>query len=362
MGWLDREIYGNAAGAWLLSIALVVLAWMLLWVARLAIGARLSRLATRTTTSLDDLAADLIARTHGAVVVVIALASGGLLLRLPPGVNAGLRLAAGWALVLQLGLWGNSLITFGTTRYARRRLEHDPATVTTVSVLSFTGRLLLWSLLLLVALDNVGVDITALVAGLGIGGIAVALALQNVLGDLFAAFAIALDRPFSIGDFIIVDELLGTVEHIGLKTTRIRSLSGEQVAISNGNLLDRSIHNYKRMAERRVVFTIGVTYETSQDVVEAIPGMLREIVEEQRGVRFDRVHFKTFGDFALIFEVVYYVLSPDYGMHMDIQQAINLAVFRRFGETGISFAYPTHTLHLRWSPDGAALIPAGRER
>jgi len=362
MAWLDRLIYGNTLGAWLLAIGAAAAAWAALRVLRVVVAGRIGRFAARTTTPLDDLMAGLVARTPGVVILAIALAVGGLLLDLPAAVDRVLRVVVAAAILFQIGLWGNALLTFGVTLYVRRRLEQDPAMVTTITVLSFMGRLLLWSLVLLVGLDNVGVDITALVAGLGIGGIAVALALQNVLGDLFAAFAIALDRPFSIGDFIIVDDLLGTVEHIGLKTTRIRSLFGEQVAISNGNLLDSRIRNYKRMAERRVVFTIGVTYETPPDTVAAIPAMLREIVERQHAVRFDRAHFKAYGDFALIFEVVYSVLSPDYNLYMDIQQVINLAIFRRFADAGIDFAYPTQTLHVRWAPDGAALVPVESRR
>lgn len=361
MAWFDRVIYGSPFGVWLLALAAAGAVWGGLRALRGFAGGRLRRHAARTATAVDDVAAELVGRTSNLVIVVVALASGALLLSLPVPAARAVRLALSGAVLLQIGLWGNILLTSGVVLYARRRLEQDAATVTTVTVLGFMGRLILWSLLLLVGLDNLGLDVTALVAGLGIGGIAVALALQNVLGDLFAAFAIALDRPFSIGDFIIVDDLLGTVEHIGLKTTRIRSLFGEQVAISNGNLLDCRIRNFKRMAERRVVFTVGVTYEMPPQLVEAIPAMLREIVERQTPVRFDRAHLKAFGDFALLFEVVYYVQSADYNLYMDIQQAINLAIVRRFADEGIEFAYPTQALHLRSLPEQAAtLMPAAR--
>jgi len=201
--------------------------------------------------------------------------------------------------------------------------------------------------ILLLALDNFGVNITTLVTGLGIGGIAVALALQSVLGDLFASLSIVLDKPFVIGDFINVDEYMGTVEHIGLKTTRVRSLSGEQLVFSNSDLLKSRIRNYKHMQERRVAFTIGVTYQTPLDRVAAIPSIIRKIIEAQGGVRFDRSHFKTYGDSALVFETVYYVLSSDYNAYMDIQQAINLRVYEEFAAEGIEFAYPTRTLYMK---------------
>jgi small-conductance mechanosensitive channel len=209
------------------------------------------------------------------------------------------------------------------------------------------GRLALWSTVALLVLANLGIDVTAMVAGLGIGGIAVALAAQNILGDLFASASIVLDKPFVIGDFIIVGEDMGTVEHIGLKTTRVRSLSGEQLVFANNDLLKSRIRNFKRMNERRAAFGIGVTYQTPAEKLAAIPAMLREAVEAQSPTRFDRAHFKQYGDSALLFEVVYYVLSPDYNLYMDIQQAINLAVFRRFAEEQIEFAHPTYTVCLK---------------
>jgi small-conductance mechanosensitive channel len=195
-------------------------------------------------------------------------------------------------------------------------------------------------------LDNLGVNVTALVTGLGVGGIAVALAVQNVLGDLFASLSIVLDKPFVLGDFVVVDDLLGSVEHIGLKTTRLRSLWGEQVVFSNSDLLKSRLRNFGRMAERRVSLDIGVTYQTPRAVLQAIPAIIREAIEEQVATRFDRSHFKGFGDSALTFESVYYVLSPDYNRYMDIQQAINLRIYERFESQGIGFAYPTQTVFL----------------
>jgi len=195
-------------------------------------------------------------------------------------------------------------------------------------------------------LDNLGVDITALVAGLGIGGIAVALAAQNVLGDLFASLSIVLDKPFVVGDFLNVDDFLGSVEHVGLKTTRLRSLSGEQLVFSNNDLLNSRIRNYGRMFERRVVFSLGVTYETPPEKLRGIPTIIREAVEAKDKVRFDRAHFQKYGDFALVFEVVYYVLSSDYTLCMDIQQSVNLRIYERFAEEGIEFAYPTQKLYV----------------
>lgn len=251
------------------------------------------------------------------------------------------------ALLTQAALWSIALLSFWITGYMQKRAPEDAATATTISALRFLGKLAIWSVVLLLALENLGMDITALVAGLGVGGIAVALALQKVLGDLFASLSIVLDKPFVIGDFIIVDEYLGSVEHIGLKTTRVRSLSGEQLVFSNNDLLSSRIRNYKRMAERRIVFSFGVVYQTARDKLVEIPGMVREIIEGLEMARFDRAHFKAFGDSSLNFEVVYYVLAPDYNVYMDLQQTINLELYRRFDEQGIEFAYPTRTLYVR---------------
>jgi small-conductance mechanosensitive channel len=186
--------------------------------------------------------------------------------------------------------------------------------------------------------------VTALVAGLGIGGIAVALAAQNILGDLFASLSITLDRPFVIGDFLAVDGFLGSVEYIGIKSTRLRSLGGEQIVMSNADLLGSRVRNYGRMTERRVVFTIGVVYETPVEVLERIPALIREAIEGQPGTRFDRSHFAKHGGSSLDFETVYYVLSSEYNRYMDVQQAINLRVHREFAARGIEFAYPTQRL------------------
>jgi len=181
------------------------------------------------------------------------------------------------------------------------------------------------------------------VAGLGVGGIAVALALQNILGDVFASMSILLDKPFVTGDFITVDELMGTVEHVGLKTTRLRSLSGEQLVFANSDLLKSRIRNYQRMEERRVAFAVRLAYPTPAEKLAAIPAIVREIIDAQELARFGRSHFKSFGTFSLDFENVYYVKSPDYDTYMDVQQAINLAICRRFQEEGIEFAHPAQT-------------------
>ncbi len=353
-------LYGNPVGRWLLALVVAAGVAGAARGLRELVRRRLRTAAERTPGELDDLLVDLLGSLRPVVIAVLAVAAGSLVLDLPVRLARVLQAAAWAAVWLQVALWGNAVITWAVTRHLQRRLEQDAATATTVAVLSFVARVGLWAVLVLVALDNLGVNITALVAGVGIGGVAVALALQNVLGDLFAAFSIALDRPFVIGDFIITGDVLGTVEHIGLKTTRVRSLSGEQVVLSNTDLLSSRIRNFKRMTERRVLFTFGVVYDTPPQVLADIPEVVRRIVEAQPRTRFDRAHFKSYGDFALIFEVVYYVLTPDYTAYMDVQQAINLELYRQFRQRGIQFAYPTQTVHVHAAlpqPQGAGAGP-----
>ena len=217
-----------------------------------------------------------------------------------------------------------------------------------VSLIKFIARSIIWSIALLLCVENIGIDITALVAGLGIGGIAIALAAQNILSDLFASLAIVLDKPFEIDDYIVVGDISGTVEQIGIKTTRIRALSGEELVCSNADLLGSRVRNYKRMKERRAIFELGVVYQTPHNLLTKIPEIIEKIIESAEFARFDRANFKSFGDSSLLFEIVFYVSAPgnDYNEYMKVQQGINYEIFKKFEELKIDFAYPTQTLHI----------------
>ncbi len=204
--------------------------------------------------------------------------------------------------------------------------------------------LIIWSVGIIFLLDNFGFKVSAVVTGLGISGVAVALAAQAILGDLFSYFVLFFDKPFEVGDFINFEGQLGEIEKIGLKTTRIRALSGEQLIINNSRLTTATVHNFKRMEKRRVVLTIGVTYQTPHDKLKAIPGMVKEIITHHEPVQYDRGHFVSYGDFSLNFEFVYFILSPDMNIYLDIQQSINLELYKLFEQEGIEFAYPTQTL------------------
>ncbi len=209
----------------------------------------------------------------------------------------------------------------------------------------------IWGIGITFLLDNLGFKISAVVAGLGIGGIAIALAAQTILGDLFSYFVIFFDRPFEVGDFIIIDDFLGSIEHIGIKTTKIRSLGGEQLVFSNTDLTNSRLRNYKRMTNRRIVFKLGVTYQTSLQQLQEIPVIITNIIKNVNDSTFDRAHFLSYGDFSLVFEVVYYVIGGDYTKYMIIQQEINFKIKEEFEKRGIEFAYPTQTLFLEKTKD-----------
>lgn len=339
---LTNVFLGNDIKTWLIALGIGVGSLVVLRLVEQILIVRLQRLTKKTHTIVDDLLIGALRKTKLLYLVVVSIFLGSRVLSLPEKLEAvdwTVLLVATW---LQAGIWVSAAIRIWLEHY--RTTEEDGANRTTMNALSFLARVVLWATILLLVLDNMGVDVTALVTGLGIGGVAIALAVQNVLSDLFASLSIVLDKPFVNGDFVVVGDLAGSVEHVGIKTTRIRSLSGEQLVFSNNDLLTSRIRNFGRMNERRVVFQLGVTYQTPADTLEQIPSIVREVVESQEHVRFDRSHFAGYGDFSLNFETVYYVGSSDYNQHMDILQAINLGLFRRFAETGIEFAYPTQTL------------------
>ncbi len=342
---LDRVILGNTLQAWLTAGAIALAVGVLLYLLKHVVGRRLTAMAQRTDTKVDDLASDLLRRTRFYFILSLSLRAASPALTLTPTAMEVVRDVTSVALLLQLGVWGTGLITFWLRQWSASRNGDAASTSATLNALSLLARGLLWSIVLLLALKNIwDFDVTALITGLGVGGIAIALAVQNVLGDVFAALSIVLDKPFDIGDVIAVDTTVGRVEHIGLKTTRVRALGGEQVIFSNADLLKSRVRNLKRMEERRIAFAIGVTYDTPPDVVAGIPALIRDVVEAAGPTRFDRAHFSRFLDSSLEFEVVYFMTTSDYLVYMDTQQAINLELLRRFNAQGISFAFPTRTV------------------
>lgn len=334
---------------WLaLSASLTLVRQVLIYL--LGRGQQIERLAQTA-----ELVRALVRLTQPLVLTLVALYLALALLGLPAALTAPASRLALLALLVQAALWGHALIGEAVERYRRQKLADDPGGVTALQVFGFIGRLALWTVALLLILDNLGVNITALLASVGIASIAIGLAVQNILSDLFASLSIVVDKPFMVGDFIIVDNFMGTVERIGLRTTQVRSLSGEVVVFANTDLTRSRLRNFKRMTERRVVLLVNVPYETEREKLARIPAILREVIEAQPTVRFDRAHFKEFGAYALVFEAVYWVLDPDYNLFMDIQQAVNFAVLDRFRAEGIGFAYPAQVMFVRGDAPAAGL-------
>jgi small-conductance mechanosensitive channel len=357
MELLETVYWGNALQDWLIALIVFAVSLMALKIIQRVAVRKLSRLAKFTVNEFDDMLVDVFKNTKFLILMVAAAYLALRVVTLPAAFVAFWKKFVVVVLIVQGGFWLSAGITFFLRRTIQKRSEQDASTATTITFLGFMARLVLWVLVLLMILDNLGVNITGLVAGLGIGGLAVALAVQNILGDLLASLSIVLDKPFVIGDFVVVDSLSGTIEHIGLKTTRVRSINGEQLIFSNTDLLKSRIRNFKRMSERRVVFSFGVVYQTPMEKIQAVKRIVKDIIEKQENARFDRVHFKEFGDSSLNFEVVYFVPSQDFNLYMDVQEAVNLEIFRRFGEEGIEFAYPTQTLYVQNQKE-----PAGHNR
>ncbi len=345
---------GNTTMQWISAGSVAVSLTLVLCFMQSVLVRRLRAVAARTSTGLDDILVDTLSATRVFVMLIIGIYAGSTFLTLSGRAELFINRTVICAALVQAAIWGDRAVRAWLLQY-RSSARADPGRSTSTAALGFIARVAVWVVVLLMMLDNLGVNITTLVASLGIGGIAVALAVQNILGDLFASLSIVLDKPFVIGDFITVDSVAGTVEYVGLKTTRVRSLDGEEIIFSNTDLLKSRIHNLKRMESRRVAFQLGITYGTAEEQVSAVPQLLASIVGAQKQVRFDRAHFSGFGPSSLDFEVVYIVNSADYAVHMDVRQAIFLDIYRTFRERGIEFAFPTQTLHVVHAGEGEAV-------
>lgn len=344
MDILNFEFYGVTIVDWLIVLGIGIGIAVVLMIFRSAIAGRFERLASRTSNVVDDVIVVVLKNTRRFSFFALGLWVATLFKEFPDAISQWFGRIVFLVLLFQIGTWGTSVISWWLSYYREQKLEEDPSAVTTISAIGMLARIALWSILLLAVLDNFGIDVTALVTGLGIGGIAVALAVQNILGDIFASLSIVLDKPFVVGDFLEVGDYAGNVEHIGLKTTRIRSLSGEQIIVSNSDLLKSRIRNFKRMYRRRISFKMGVEYGTPREKLRAIPDMIRAALSKHEDVSVDRVHFSSFGDSALMFTAVYYVAKPDYALYMDIQEEVNLELLRVFEAEGIEIAFPTQKL------------------
>lgn len=341
----EQTFLGNSVKDYLIAIFLLLAGLAVIKLFQLFILRRLKKWAEKTATTIDDFLVGLIQRILVPLAYFGAFYLSVNILNLNPLLKRIINITGVAILTLFAARLATALIGYGFNLYWTKRGK-DIALERSLNGILRVIKLLVWGLAIVFFLDNLGFKISAVIAGLGIGGVAVALAAQAILGDLFSYFAILFDRPFEIGDFIIIGEFLGTIEHIGIKTTRIRSLGGEQVIFSNSDLTNSRVRNYKRMGKRRVVFKLGVIYQTSLEQLKVIPGIIENVIKNVEDTTFDRAHFFSYGDFSLVFEVVYYVLSRDYNKYMDIQQEINFAIKKEFETQGIEFAYPTQTLYV----------------
>jgi small-conductance mechanosensitive channel len=344
MSWtelLKTQFLDNDLDAWLRALVTLLVTLTILPLVTGLIRAWRRRLTPHTPPKVFiaiDLAAALLERTRRLFIWGVALWLGSRHLTFPSRLERWLTVTLVALLWMQAAFWAMRAVRYGID--LRRRSGVGPATLLqgSMEVIMFSAGVIVWTVAVLLALDNLGVQIKPLLAGLGIGGIALALAVQTVLADLLASLSIALDKPFGLGDFLGVDAFQGTVEHIGIKSTRLRSLDGEQIVLSNSDVLKSRVRNYGRMRERRALFTLGVDYDTPVAQLAAIPRAVREIIEATPDTRFDRCHLMKCGDRALQFEVVYYVTKADYNLYADTQQRINLRILERFRAMEVSFA------------------------
>jgi len=345
MNLFDNEIFGNTLYFWLVAMGISLAVFLILFFIRNIIKNRIIKLARKSKTNVDDIVIPLLNETRWFAFLGLGLYLGAMVLELPAEAELWFGRILQIVLIFQIGFWGTGLISFYINKSMESKIKEDHGDdATTLDALGLIGKIGLWIVLSLIVLDNLNVEISSLVTSLGIGGIAVALAVQNILGDLFASLSITLDKPFAIGDFIVVDEFEGDVEDIGLKSTRVRSLSGEELVFSNADLLSSRIRNYKWLENRRISFNFGVIYGTSVDQLKLIPQLVEDIISPLENVKFERVHLKSLGDYSLDYSVVYHVLVPEYASYLDIQQTINLELYERFEKLGIEFAYPTQTV------------------
>jgi small-conductance mechanosensitive channel len=342
--WQYR-ILNNTVGDWLLMIGIFSVSVIILRLIQSLIIRKLVSLTGRTKTTIDDFLVTVVRASVMPALYILAFYFSLQYLALPEKWRAVERVAIMVVTTFFVLKIINSFISYLVKSSFLQQEENEQRRKQSRGILLIV-HVIVWACGLVFLVDNLGYDITTLVAGLGIGGIAIALAAQTILGDLFSYLVIFFDKPFEIGDFIIVEDKMGVVEYIGIKTTRIRTLGGEQLVCSNTDLTNSRVHNYKRMQERRVVFSFGVEYGTSADQLRMIPGKVRQIVSAIPETRFDRAHFKSFGESSLDFEVVYFILTPDYNLYMDVQQRINLEIFAEFERQGINFAFPTRTLFI----------------
>ncbi len=343
-GLLLEEFWGNSVKQYLLALVAFITLYLVFLVFK-KIGLRqLKKIADKSENKVDDTIHEALDTIKPLFLIYVALFASLQILNVADIIDQ-----TAYTILVIFGVWQAIFVVQVAVSYIlNKTLRNEKGEYTNIAggLINTLVKISLWILGLLFILSNLGVNVVSLVAGLGIGGVAIALALQNILEDLFSSFAIFFDKPFAVGDFIVVGENMGTVKKIGIKTTRLRSLQGEEIVITNKELTGARIQNFKRMKERRIVFKFGVIYSTGNDKLQAIPALVRDIIDDVKMARYDRAHFQSFDDSALTFEVVYHVESGDYNDYMDTNQNILFKIKEVFEKKGVEMAYPTQTIYL----------------
>lgn len=344
--FLNQSFIGNTIQEYLLVLGAIIVGIFLVKIFKQIILHRIEKWTSTTENDIDDYIFESFNRFVVPIIYFSIIYTAVQSLNLSNYVESVIEAAFVVILTYFVVRLISSIVLLGLRKYVRRQ-ENGEEKVKQLGGVMLIVNIVIWAIGFVFLFDNLGYDVTAIITGLGIGGIAIALAAQNILGDLFNYFVIFFDRPFEIGDFLVIDDKNGIVDQIGIKTTRIRTLSGEQLVFANADLTNSRIHNYKKMQRRRIVFSVGVTYETPAEKLRQIPEVLKEIVESQEIVDFDRAHFKNFGDSSLNFEICYYINSAEFITYMDIQQDYNFQIYERFEEMGVDLAFPTRTIYVR---------------
>lgn len=344
--FLDQVYYNNTVRDYLIAIGVIVGGGILVLALKRVIIIRLQKWAATTEGTWDDFTVESISRFVVPILQWTIVYWAIHILDLSDRTERFVQVATS-IVITYYAVRLISSIVMALLKSGIRKRERGEIMIKQLGGLMMVVNLIIWFIGMVFLLSNWGIEVTPIIAGLGIGGIAVALAAQNILGDLFSYFVIFFDRPFEAGDFIIVDDKMGTIEYVGIKTTQIRALGGEQIIIGNSNLTNSRIHNYKRMIQRRIVFSLDVEYGTPLETLRNIPPMIKAIVQKRKLTTFDRAHFAFYKDWSLRFEVVYYVLSADYNTYMDIQQEVNLEIYEEFEKQNISFAFPTQSMLIK---------------
>jgi small-conductance mechanosensitive channel len=343
---LNFQILHNNVESWITAVMIALVIILLGKTTQYFLSAWFKEWAKKTKTSVDDFIVSTLEKIKWEWVV-IGIFAATRYLDFSKSFDVWMLWLFALVMLYRIIRIVNSFMDYITAKVYLEQEAVDSGSKGAIKHIVFILKIGVTGVLIVIALDNLGFHISAVIAGLGVTGIIIGLAVQNIVGDLFSSFCIIFDKPFEVGDFIIVGDFMGAVENIGIKTTRLTSLGGEQLVFSNSDLTGSRIRNYKRMAKRRIVFSFGVEYGTEEEKLKSIPAAVKAIISDIEDTTYDRAHFQKFGDSGLYFEVVYYVLSSDYNKYMNIQERINFEIFSKFNKEGINFAFPTRTLHVK---------------